>query len=165
MFVGVAVGPALGGLLIRSTGTIPSVFYLACVLDGLYAIFVLLVLPESLTHARARGARLRRGQEKANQPSGRVLNVLESITKFLRPVAVLLPEQSLDANPPKQRTRDWSLFLIAIAFGLLASVTVNAAIMLALKLNCSSSLTQGSYPYKLQYGAAQFNWTPEIVGL
>ncbi|KAF8557288.1 hypothetical protein OG21DRAFT_346775 [Imleria badia] len=65
LFMGVAVGPALGGLLIRSTGTILSVFYFACVLHGVYTILVLLILPEPLTHAKARGARLRWRQEKA----------------------------------------------------------------------------------------------------
>ncbi|KAG6376479.1 hypothetical protein JVT61DRAFT_2472 [Boletus reticuloceps] len=85
MFTGVAVGPAVGGLLIRSTGTM----------------------------------------------------------MFLDPIVVLLPEQSSNANSLKQR-RDWSLFLIAIASGLVSSIV-------------------GSFSYKFQYAAAQFNWTPEIT--
>lgn len=127
MFTGVAVGPVLGGLLIRSTGTILSVFYFASMLHGLYAILILLILPESLTRARARGARLRRRQERANQaPSGRTLSVLKGITGFFSPLAVLLPEKSLDTNPLKRR-RDWSLFCISIAYGLVTSIMVSSA--------------------------------------
>lgn len=126
MFTGVAVGPVLGGLLIRSTGTILSVFYFASILHGIYAIFILFILPESLTRARARGAHLRREQEKANQaPSGRALGVVKSIAKFFSPLVVLLPENSL--NPLKRRERTWNLFFIAIAYGLNTSVMVSAA--------------------------------------
>ncbi|KAG8217854.1 hypothetical protein J3R82DRAFT_6020 [Butyriboletus roseoflavus] len=138
-------GLFLGGLLIRSTGTILSVFYFASILHGLYSILILFILPESLTRARARGARLRRRQEKANEvPSGRALGVMKSITRFLSPLVVLLPEQSLDTNPLKRKRRDWSLFCIAIAFGLGTSIL-------------------GSFSYKFQYAASQFSWTPELT--
>ncbi|KAF8136749.1 MFS general substrate transporter [Boletus edulis] len=144
MFTGVAVGPAVGGLLIRSTGTMMSVFYFASILHVAYAVFILFILPESLTRARMRGARLRRRQEQTNQASsGRAPDVLKAAARFLDPIVVLLPEQSSDANSLKQR-RDWSLFFIAIASGLVMS---NA----------------GSFSYKFQYAAAQFNWTPEIT--
>jgi MFS family permease len=126
MYTGVAVGPALGGLLIRSTGNILSVFYFACILHGIYAIFILLILPESLTRARARGARLRWRQEKAKQASSGRAGLLKSIAGFFSPLVVLLPEKC-SANPLKQRGRDWSLFLIAIAYGLSTSIIVSAA--------------------------------------
>lgn len=131
MFTGVAVGPALGGLLIRSTGTILSVFYLACILHGTYTILVLLILPESLTRARERGARLRRTREMANQSSsGRVLNLLKYPTRFLSPLVALFPEQSLDAKPLKPRRKDWSLFFIALAYGLVTSAIVSTVMMM-----------------------------------
>lgn len=126
MCTGVAVGPALGGLLIRSTGNMLSVFYFACILQGVYTIFILLILPESLTRARTRGARLRRRQEKANQTSSGRSGLLKSVTRFLSPLVVLLPEKS-SANPLGQRRGDWSLFFIAIAYGLSTSVMVSAA--------------------------------------
>ncbi|KAG9315966.1 hypothetical protein JVU11DRAFT_3621 [Chiua virens] len=70
-YIGEAAGPFLGGLLIRSTGSILSVFYFVAISYGLYAIAILLILPESLTRARIRGARLRRRKVLANKaPSG-----------------------------------------------------------------------------------------------
>jgi len=94
----------------------------------IYATFILFILPESLTRARARGAHLRRKQEKANQaPSGRALGVVKSIARLFSPFVILLPEHSLDANPLKRRGRDCNLFFIAIAYGLITSVTVSAA--------------------------------------
>lgn len=127
MYTGVAAGPVLGGLLIRSTGNILSVFYFASILHGVYAILVLFILPESLTRARARGARLRRRQEEANQASGgRALDPFKTIARLLRPLIVLLPDKS-SANALKQGSKDWNLFLIAIAYGLFTSVMVSVA--------------------------------------
>ncbi|KAH0827047.1 major facilitator superfamily domain-containing protein [Lanmaoa asiatica] len=142
-FAGIAVGPILGGILMRFTGNILSVFYFASILHGAKTILILFVLPESLTRARARGARMRRKEEKANQASsGGALGVHKSITKLFDSLVVLLPDRPLDANPLKQGRRDWNLFFIAIACGFVTTIL-------------------GSIPYKFQYAAAQFNWTPE----
>ena len=125
-----AVGPVIGGLLIHTTGTIMSAFYFAFTLHGIYTIFILFLLPESLTRARARSARLRRTQEKADQVSGnRVLGVLKTSTRFFSPLVVLLPEKSSDANLLKRRSRDWNLFFIAIAYGLVTSIIVSTALI------------------------------------
>ena len=126
--MGVALGPVLGGLLIHSTGNLLTVFYFACALHGISSIIVLFILPESLTPARARGARLRRSQEKVNQVSSdRVPGVLKSGAKFFSPLAVFLPKQSSDAHP-YMRKRYWSLLFIAIAYGLNTSIIVSTAL-------------------------------------
>ncbi|KAG9318823.1 major facilitator superfamily domain-containing protein [Chiua virens] len=145
VFFGGAVGPILGGLIIRLTGSLLSVFYFVCLLHMFYSTAVLLILPESLTRARARGARLRRKQYKANQVSnGLILDVLKRTTSFLSPLTVLLPERASDTDPLKRNGKDWSLFCIAVPYGLILGLL-------------------GSLPYKFQYAAAQFNWTPEIT--
>lgn len=128
MFAGVAIGPVVGGLLIRWTGTILPVTYFASILHGVYMILALLILPESLTRAKARSASLRRKQEKLNHASGGcALGPLKGIARFISPLVVLLPEHSSDANQLERTGSDWSLFSIAIAYGLVASVLVGPA--------------------------------------
>lgn len=130
MFTGVAVGPALAGLLIRSTGTLLSAFYFATILHGIYTILLLLALPEPLTRARARSARLRRRQGKANQASGgRAGALLKNITGFFSSLVVLLPEKSLDASSVKQGGRDWSLCFLVIAYALVTGILVRAVMI------------------------------------
>ncbi|KAH7889409.1 major facilitator superfamily domain-containing protein [Phlebopus sp. FC_14] len=145
MFTGVALGPIIGGILIRVTGSTLSVFYLATVLHSLYAILCILVLPESLTRARARATRLRHKKHSAGRENlSRTLRVVKSTANFIRPLTVLLPEVTVDGNPLKRPRRDWSLFLIAISYGLISSFL-------------------GSLTYKFQYAAATFGWTAEII--
>ena len=125
MYTGAAVGPVLGGLLIHSTGNLLSVFYFSTILHGIYATLILFILPESLTPARARGARLRRSQEKANQASGnRVFSILKNSTRFFSPLLVLLPQRLSNVMVFKQR-RNWSLFLVAIAYALVTNTEVS----------------------------------------
>ncbi|KIJ69040.1 hypothetical protein HYDPIDRAFT_23902 [Hydnomerulius pinastri MD-312] len=145
MFTGVALGPIIGGILMRSTGTTLSVFYLATAVHALYALLAIFVLPESLTRARARGARLRHRKEKASRvDNGLALRVAKGLTNFLTPLTVLLPERIVDGNPLKRPKRDWSLCLIAICYGLVTTIL-------------------GSITFKFQYAAAVFGWTAEIT--
>ena len=112
----------------HSTGDLLAVFYFACTLHGICSVIILFILPESLTQARARGARLRRSLDKANQVSGdRALGVLKSGAKFFSPLAIFLPDQSSDGHP-HTRKRDWSLLFIAIAYGLNTSIMVSTAL-------------------------------------
>ncbi|KIK98704.1 hypothetical protein PAXRUDRAFT_9354 [Paxillus rubicundulus Ve08.2h10] len=143
MFTGVAIGPIVGGVLIRLTGTTMSVFYLATVLHSLYIFLAIFVLPESLTQARGRGARLR--HRKVNRAdSNRTSRIFKGATNFLTPLVVLLPEHILAGNPLKRSKGDWSLFLIAVCCGLVTTI-------------------HGSLSYKFQYAAATFEWTPEVT--
>ncbi|KAI5811264.1 tetracycline-efflux transporter-like protein [Peziza echinospora] len=52
LFLGIAVGPALSGILIKTTGNVSSVFYIAMAAHGLFVAYILLILPESLSPAR-----------------------------------------------------------------------------------------------------------------
>ncbi|KAG9318828.1 major facilitator superfamily domain-containing protein [Chiua virens] len=142
LFVGEAIGPVLAGLLIRTTGTVLSAIYFVFILQGIFAMITLLILPESLTRARARGARRQWRKENMNKVhGGGTLDVRKGTSAFLSPLLVLLPERASDANPLERKGRDWSLLCIAIAYGLFESLI-------------------GTSAYKLQYAAAQFKWTP-----
>ncbi|KAJ8098309.1 major facilitator superfamily domain-containing protein [Lipomyces tetrasporus] len=52
MFGGVAFGPVFGGMLIELTNNIMSVIYVSLVMETLFALFILFVLPESLSQER-----------------------------------------------------------------------------------------------------------------
>ncbi|KAI4151569.1 MAG: hypothetical protein L6R39_001997 [Caloplaca ligustica] len=57
LFTGVALGPLLAGYMVKWTGTIVSVFYYAVVAHTFFALFVLLIVPESLSKDRQVAAR------------------------------------------------------------------------------------------------------------
>lgn len=57
LFTGVALGPLLAGYIVKWTGTIVSVFYCAVIAHTFFALFVLLIVPESLTKERQLAAR------------------------------------------------------------------------------------------------------------
>lgn len=140
VFVGFALGPTFGGLLIRATGKTISVFYVATSLHLFYALLIWLIIPESLTHAQRRKSAIK--HHESDPQAG----VLRRLFGFLSPLSVFLPEMNgADRNPLKQSKRDWNLTLIAVTYGLTLSL-------------------MGSYTYKFQYAAAAFDWTSETIG-
>jgi hypothetical protein len=89
LFLGVAVGPALGGFLIEATGSVLPVFYAALGCHGGFILWVLLVLPESLSPRRQGDARKAKEKKDKDQPKSRRqwLNPRE----LIRPLKVLCP--------------------------------------------------------------------------
>ncbi|KAG1891162.1 MFS general substrate transporter [Suillus subluteus] len=147
MFVGVALGPVIGGILIRATGSTLSTFYLAATVHALHAASMFLIIPESQTKARAFGAQKRRqaSLERRNDGTLRVASVLKGAMMFFSPLAVLLPEPiSVGGNPLKRSKRDWSLCLIAASYGFTMSL-------------------MGLVTCMLQYVAANFKWSSETI--
>ncbi|KAI4192673.1 MAG: hypothetical protein LQ348_003074 [Seirophora lacunosa] len=67
LFTGVAIGPLLAGYLVKWTGSLVSVFYYALVAHAFFALFVFLVIPESLTKERQLAAREKTGNDKAGK--------------------------------------------------------------------------------------------------
>ncbi|KAL8782094.1 MAG: hypothetical protein Q9213_005705 [Squamulea squamosa] len=57
LFTGIALGPLIAGYIVKWTGTIVSVFYIAVAAHTFFALFVLLVVPESLNKERQKAAR------------------------------------------------------------------------------------------------------------
>lgn len=127
---GMALGPTLGGFLIRFTGNPLSVFYLATSLHILYALIICFVIPESLGVKRMLRARTRYNAELRsfedtlrsgrNSVAVRLAIRLKSLVSFLTPLLVLAPvSNSHDVTNPKRRKRDWNLTLIAVGYGLM----------------------------------------------
>lgn len=144
-FIGFAVGPLLGGFLIHLTGSTLSVFFMALAIHLVYALVLVFILPESLTEAKARAARLRYKQEKEqNADISTLRRVFKEATRFLSALAVLVPRDIIDANPLKRSKKDWNLFLLAISYALATSLI-------------------GSMPFLIQYAIGVFRWSAETA--
>ncbi|KAL4072831.1 major facilitator superfamily domain-containing protein [Scleroderma yunnanense] len=144
-FAGFAVGPLIGGIIIRFTGSTLSVFFLAVSLHFICALFILFILPESLTDIRGRIARLRYKEEKdesANTPV--VLRIVKEGTMFFSALTVLVPQDTVSGNLHRRPRKDWNLLLLTICYGLNTSF-------------------HASLPFLFQYAIATFDWAPEIT--
>lgn len=143
-FFGVALGPVIGGVLIRATGSTLSTFYLSATVHALYAASMFLIVPESQTKARALGAQKRR-QASLERRNSDAVSILKSAMRFLSPLAVLLPERiSVKGNPLKRSKRDWSLCFIVASYGF-------------------TMFPMGMVTYVVQYAAGNFKWSSETI--
>ncbi|KIL69994.1 hypothetical protein M378DRAFT_7764 [Amanita muscaria Koide BX008] len=140
LFTGVAIGPAISSLLIRSTGQLLSVFFLSACLHLTYALAVLFIVPESLTKQKMQASRKKHQEQGREAPAKSVATYLKGLFRFLAPLTVLAPSKSTRTGG-----KDWSLTLIALGYGLAFSIT-------------------GSVSYVLQYAASAYNWTSEFLG-
>ncbi|KAH9963743.1 major facilitator superfamily domain-containing protein [Russula dissimulans] len=139
IFTGVAFGPSLGGLAEHISGNPYVIFYVALGLHVINALFTWFIIPESLLPAQMDAARRARGVGTKSHRFGRVFG-------FLAPLKVLAPLPRVGSvSPQKTLEKDWSLTWVALSYA-------------------PESLLFGGAQYWLQYAAAEFNWTAEIVG-
>ncbi|KAG6328398.1 hypothetical protein ID866_10691, partial [Astraeus odoratus] len=142
-FVGHAVGPLIGGVIIRLTTSLLSAFFLSTILHIIYIVLVLFILPESLTKARAHSARLQYREKEEHIKIPIVLRILRRAMKLFTPLTMLLPQRVIGRDPMRL-TKDWSLFFLSICYGL-------------------SSTLLSSWSVTFQYAIAMFGWTAEIT--
>ncbi|KAL7283592.1 hypothetical protein ACG7TL_003027 [Trametes sanguinea] len=150
LFTGMAIGPTLGGLSIRLSGTFISVFFIAAGLHFIYALLIWFVIPESLSPAEMRAARGRHAAEeetyRAAHAHGGAMVLLKRMFAFLTPLLLFVPvEIGEGGSPAKGKRRDWSLCLVVAAYGFTISL-------------------MGSYMYFMQYIQTFFQWDTEQVG-
>ena len=126
IYAGFALGPAIGSLLIRATGQVLSVFFLAASIHAAYALFVLFVVPESLTTEQMQlsmethNERLRGSHH--DHPAGHVTQCINRIFQFLSPLTILMPSGKSGSR------EDWSLTLIGLVYGLLYIILVRCTL-------------------------------------
>lgn len=142
LFIGVAFGPTVGSLLIRLTQSTMSVFYMATAAHVLYALSIWFIVPESLSPRvrainRATWATEKEeakrvkalAVEKARDNGQSALMVkatyrMKNALDFLRPLATVAPVTIQDGKTLGKKRLDWSLTLIAGAFGFATLVIV-----------------------------------------
>ncbi|KAK6532837.1 hypothetical protein TWF281_007008 [Arthrobotrys megalospora] len=140
LFLGIAIGPAIGGFAIEKTDDIAVVFYGVVVVHVIFMSYILFVLPESLSKAKMKLAEekfaeeMRKSSDSASWLSNfRVLNVFE-------PLNVLWPTEG--GNLTKLRTN--MIMLAAIDF-----------IMFGVGF--------GSITVILLYSKIEFHWTTKFA--
>jgi MFS family permease len=130
-FIGMALGPTLGGLLIAWTGNILSVYYLATIVHVAYAVVNWTVLPESLSPAQMEKARRKYEEaleigKHARQGKPWLNSTISRLTAFARPLAIFIPRRVERAGSPgKVARRDWSLTLVAAAQACITMIFVS----------------------------------------
>ncbi len=139
-FIGVALGPSLGGIAERLSGNPYIIFYLALGLHSISALFQWFVIPESLLPAQMDAARrARKGKDKDHWFS--------RIFSFLSPLSVLAPlPPKAGVNPQKVLLKDWYLTWLALSLA-------------------PESLLIGGMQYWLQYAVGKFYWSAEMVSM
>ncbi|KAI1794596.1 major facilitator superfamily domain-containing protein [Ganoderma leucocontextum] len=149
LFTGVAVGPLLGGLLIRFTNAFIIVFYISAIIHAIYALLVWFVIPESLSKAEMLDARARHKvaneEYLAAHAHGGVLVLFKRIFSFLTPLTIFWPIRVDGGKPGMGQKRDWNLLFIVLAYGFIISLL-------------------GLYFYIIQYLEATYGWNTEQVG-
>ncbi|KAJ3851635.1 major facilitator superfamily domain-containing protein [Lentinula lateritia] len=148
LFIGFALGPTLGGLLIRFTQQTIYVFYVGALIHMMYAFMIWFIVPESNSQRKMQRARAKYQEEleqsqRAREGAG-ILIRAKRLFSFLTPLAVFNPVP-VSENPLKPPRQDWSLALIALSYAFTVSVV-------------------GSVTYKFQYAASAFDWSSETLG-
>lgn len=97
LFGGFALGPIIGGYIAKASGKIVTVFYVTLACHCIYFLFIVFILPESLSKARQQAARDKESLAKeetersAPQMSSRIwLKILKSYN-ILAPLTILYP--------------------------------------------------------------------------
>lgn len=128
MFTGVAIGPTLGGLVIRFTDKFIYVFYISAIIHAVYALVVWFIIPESLSRSEMLEARARRKiddeEYRVAHAHGGLLVLFKRTFAFLTPLSIFSPIELSNGNPAKGKRRDWSLLFLIIASGFVSSLIV-----------------------------------------
>jgi hypothetical protein len=119
-----AVGPAFGGLLIRQSGDILTVFYYAFANHFVFASMVWFFVPESRSPTQLSRAKAAYNESKA-QVMGGVGGVLAVLGSFLAPLKLFIPATVATGDNPLKKRKDWNLTLMAAAHGLVTMLMVS----------------------------------------
>ena len=133
LFVGIAVGPAIGGLLISMTGDLMSVYYLAASIHSFYLVSMLFIVPESLSkeemannrEAHAEKVKLELEKER-RRGSGFWYSCWAATRKaffFLRPLTVFLPKERVG----RRKSKNWNLPFLMFSYSFTAMILVSAS--------------------------------------
>lgn len=124
VYIGMAVGPAFGGLLIRESGNLLTVFYYAFSNHLFFACMVWFVVPESLAPTQLSRAKAAYYKGQAGVRGG-IRGLLAKLVSFLSPLKMFIPVTVARGDNPLKRRKDWNLTLLAAAYGLVIMLVVS----------------------------------------
>jgi MFS family permease len=128
LFTGIAIGPILSGYIIdwreksvSRNEAVLLVFYIALICHGIFILFLLLVIPESLSKSRQEVARAKYRRElELLGPEWDWVNQLRSIN-LLAPLKILWP-----TGPGSSSAVRWNLVLLAATDTIVFGVAMGA---------------------------------------
>lgn len=123
LYAGTAIGPAFGGLLIRQTGDLRTVFYYALATHSLFTFIVCFIVPESLAPTQLSRAKAAYNENTIQAGRG-IGKFSDRLVSFLAPLKLLIPVRVTKNGGPLKRKKDWNLTLLAVAYGLANTLIV-----------------------------------------
>ena len=112
LFTGIAIGPVIAGYIVKRTGDILSIFYIALGAHVFFLIFILFIVPESLTKERQLTARHK--SEVVGVGEGFAWTWASSWRRFSRSTG---PNQSHEADAPATTAWTWASLLRHLSKG------------------------------------------------
>jgi hypothetical protein len=109
-----ALGPGFGSLLNNFTKNAMFIFYIAVASDLIFALFVALILPESLSPEAIKNAAEARRRSKSASTSTWWRELLLKLTAVLTPLTMFLPRATQRSGGRKRY--DWNASFIGIAY-------------------------------------------------
>ncbi|CAD0099272.1 unnamed protein product [Aureobasidium mustum] len=134
LFTGIALGPILGGLIVKATGKILSIFYASLAIHALFILFIAFCVPESLSKRRQQAAQEKHREDKAQTGSSDWIDRVRAVN-ILEPLKILWPTGE-GSSPALRR----NLVLLAAVDTILFGVAM------------------GSMTIIVIYARYQFNW-------
>lgn len=120
LYTGMAIGPALGSLLIRQSDDLLTVFYFAFATHLSFACMVWFFIPESLAPTQLLRAKVAYGKDKAQARGG----LSAYLASLLAPLRLFVPVTVTTGDNPLKRRKDWNLTLLAAAHGFVLMLVV-----------------------------------------
>jgi MFS family permease len=118
-FLGIALGPVIGGLLISRTGSVVTLFYCALAVHASFALFILFLIPESVTKEHmieaTRKWKARFASADGNPNTVRNWRYWYDTLNILQPLEVFWPKGQGQAFKRKRR----NLVILALVDGIL----------------------------------------------
>ena len=129
LFCGIAIGPILAGYIVKATGHLLSIFYIALGAHSTFLLFLLFVIPESLSKKRQLRAREKiksvgaGEQQTFSNPLSYSVKLLTG-AKLLQPLAILWPTDQ-GTNSAVRRNLAFLAAVDTIMFGVaMGSMTI-----------------------------------------
>lgn len=128
LFGGIALGPVLAGSIVKATGQILTVFYVALAAHTTFMLFLIFIVPESLSEERRIRARekehfLRMADAVSESPLSYTMKLLTG-SKLLAPLTILWPTGE-GTNPAVRRNLAFLAAVDTTMFGVaMGSMTV-----------------------------------------
>lgn len=128
IYTGMAIGPALGGLLIRQSGDLLTVFYYAFSSHLVFASMVWFIVPESLAPTQLSRAKAAYKESKSQSKGGFRANLMS----FFAPLKLFMPVTVAKGGNPLKARKDWNLTLLAATHGLVVMLMVSWSLVVGM---------------------------------